>query len=303
MRVNYFHIEWFSKTDGPGNRTVLFLQGCNLRCPWCHSPHSREMESPILFNPIRCLHCHNCIDICNNGVHFLSDGIHMLQRSNCTKCGRCVEACPTSRIGSDSGALILPTRSMDTLELFTLLWPQLEVVKKSGGLTISGGEALLQQEAVLELLKHCKSRGIHTAIETSLSLPVENYQLVSEYVDCWLIGMRNAYLENKTIQMVGGMIENIHYLSSLGTKVIVRFPAIKGYTTSQAKLSKITELMRLGGFHDIQVLPCNKNMKHYYTLSGIIPEINIEETFLDEAEIHTVVSFFQEQGLNVRLIT
>jgi len=301
MKVRYFRIEWFSKTDGPGNRTVLLLQGCNLRCPWCHLPHSREERSPILFNRIRCLNCLNCIDACNNNVHFVVEGIHELDRNNCIMCGKCIEACPTSKVGNDSGALCLPTLDIDTSELLDLLRPQLEVLKNKGGLTISGGEALLQKEAVLEILMQCKAWGVHTAIETSLSLPLEHYKFVSEYVDCWLIGMRDSYLKSNNIKAHEGMIDNIRYLSHLDKEVIVRFPAIKGFTQSKAQLARLVELMNIGRFKDIEVLPCNKGMDHYYTLSGIKKEIDSKKALLDDAEVDIILAFFREQGLNARL--
>lgn len=303
MKVSYFDVEWLSTKDGPGNRTVLFLQGCNLRCQWCHSPHSREKESPILFNEIRCIDCRNCMEACNQRVHSFRNGIHIIQRENCIKCGKCIEACPTSRSETNSGALFLPTRKIEAADLFSLLRPQLEVLKNSGGLTISGGEALLQKEAVKEILKLCKSQGIHTAVETSLLLTEEHFRSVSRYVDCWLVGVRGAYLNNRDDNMENITLNNLRYLSNLNAEVIVRFPAIKGHTLSDAKISGLADMMRIGRFNNIEILPCNKNMMHYYRLSGIAPEINTEEAFPDEEAINNTFLFFKAKGFNVKVIT
>lgn len=303
MRIKYFDIGWLSRTDGPGNRTVLFLQECNLRCPWCHSPHSREVESPILFNEVRCINCHNCMEICIQNVHSFRNGIHMVQRKNCIKCGRCIEACPTSRLDTNSGALFLPTRSMEVSDMFSLLHPQLEVLKTSGGLTVSGGEALLQKEAVMEILKLCKSRNIHTAVETSLTLPEEYYDSVSEYVDCWLIGLRGAYLNNISDKIKSITMNNVRYFSRLDSEVVVRFPVIKNYTMSEIQLSRIAETMCIGAFNNIEILPCNKSMEHYYKLSGITSEIKAEDAFPDAYEIKCIVSFFKAKGFNVKVIS
>ncbi|HEX2926128.1 MAG TPA: glycyl-radical enzyme activating protein [Ruminiclostridium sp.] len=303
MKVKYFDIEWLSETDGPGNRTVLFLQGCNLRCPWCHSPHSREVESPILFNGVRCVNCHNCMEVCTQNVHSVRNGIHMVQRDNCIRCGRCIEACPASRPDTNSGALSLPTRSIEVSELFSLLHPQLEVLKNSGGLTLSGGEALLQKEAIMEILKLCKSHGIHTAVETSLTLPEDYYSSVSGYVDCWLIGLRGIYLNNISDHVKNITMDNVRYFSRLDTEAVVRFPAIKGFTVSEIQLSRLAEAMSVGAFNNIEILPCNKNMGHYYRLSGIAAEINIEEAFPDEKEVNDIASFFKARGFNVKVIS
>jgi pyruvate formate lyase activating enzyme len=245
------------------------------------------------------MQCGNCVETCPNNVHFFLNGTHKLQRNNCILCGKCIDTCPTSRRNLKSGALSLPTISIDAAELFDVLWPQLEVVKEIGGLTISGGEALLQKEAVLELVKYCKKRGIHTAIETALALPVESYQYVSKYIDCWLIGMRDSYLNNSNSHLS----ENIQYFSKMREQVIVRYPAIKGYTMGDDQLLRLAENMKLGGFKNIEILPCNKNMLHYYILLGRMPEFNINEVVPGEEEIRRVFSFFSDRGLDVRVVS
>ena len=187
--------------------------------------------------------------------------------------------------------------------MFSLLRPQLEVLKTSGGLTVSGGEALLQKEAVMEILKLCKSRNIHTAVETSLTLPEEYYDSVSEYVDCWLIGLRGTYLNNISDDMKRITMNNVRYFSRLDSEVVVRFPVIKNYTMSEIQLSRIAETMGIGAFNNIEILPCNKSMEHYYRLSGITSEIKAEDAFPDANEIKCIVSFFKAKGFNVKVIS
>ncbi len=302
MKVRYFDIAWLSKVDGPGNRVVLFLQGCHLRCPWCHSPHSWESHSPILFNQSRCMNCNNCVEICEKGVHIIADGVHKLERKNCIKCGKCIEACPTSKTGHNTGALSLPTQHLDASKVFDILLPQLEVVKEYGGLTISGGEALLQKEAVLEILHYCKAHGIHTAIETSLTLPTEVYSYVSGFVDCWLIGMRDVSYNGSTKNLDGLVLSNASYISSLGREVVVRFPIIKGYTDSMSQLERLSGLMDMGKFKDIELLPCNRDLPHYYGLCGMKPQLSVDTVVPNEDEIIGIVSFFTRAGFNVSVI-
>ncbi len=302
MNLSYFDIAWFSKVDGPGNRVVLYTQGCNLACPWCHSPHSQGKASPILFNIKRCIGCNICLEACKKSVHYIEAGMHKLNRENCIKCARCIEACPMSGYDNSAGALILPTKSADVQDVFKLLLPQLDVLKNIGGLTISGGEALLQKEAVLELLKLCWTRGIHTAIESSLSLPKSAYEYVGEYVDCWLIGMRNTTFENKDESINDDMVENVNYIASLNKKVIARLPVIKGFTDSKVQLDRVVKLLKIGKSKDIQILPCNIDMEHYYILSGLNLELEVEKLIPSEAEISDVVRFFNKQGFNADVI-
>ena len=131
--------------DGPGNRVVLYLQGCHLRCPWCHSPHSWDMKSsPLLFLEKKCTLCGQCVKACPQGVHRIENRKHFIDRSKCTKCGKCITACPNSIANSMDGALSLPTTEIPVEELYSKIKPQLDMFKRNGGITLSGGEALLQ---------------------------------------------------------------------------------------------------------------------------------------------------------------
>ncbi len=302
IKIRYFDIAWLSKVDGPGKRVVLFLQGCHLKCPWCHSPHSWEFQSPILFNETRCISCYKCVEICDNNAHIIADGVHKIQRSNCIKCGKCIEACPASRIGLNSGALSLPTQDEDASTVFKLLLPQLEVVKDCGGITLSGGEALLQKEEVLKILRDCKSHGIHTAIESSLTLPTEVYSYVSNFVDCWLIGIRDISFQDSDKNTDELMLKNIKYISSLDKEVIVRFPVIKGSTESKNQLERLVSFMNIGKFKKIEILPCNQDMEHYYKLCGIEPLLQVEQITPSNTEIKSIADFFRMNGFNVKVI-
>ena len=151
MKINYFNVSWISNNDGPGKRVVLFLQKCHLDCAWCHSPHSRGESSPLLFFPNLCLKCGACVEACPSHVHSIKNNVHFIDRDKCILCGNCIKACPSSN--QENGVLILPTKSTDVTTLYKKLRPQLLLFKDIGGITISGGEPLLQLEAVKKLLK------------------------------------------------------------------------------------------------------------------------------------------------------
>ncbi len=294
--ISIFSITWQSLNDGPGKRLVLFLQGCPLDCKWCHSPHSTPQESPLLFFDSLCAGCTRCGEICPNGVHTFKDGSHQVNRAHCTKCGACVEGCPQSSASRHTGALVLPTQHTTTYTLFETIRPQLELLKKVGGITISGGEPLLQADAAAALANRCKQAGINTALETSGIIDVSKLQKVSPYIDTWMIGLRlttghhkgiSPSLEHKTRQTLS------YLTSSTRSKIIVRIPIIPGYTTTPPYLQAVRRIVSDFSLTNIELLPQNPEGDHYYRATGIRPLVGYSKQLADES-YQKVAHFFSQ---------
>lgn len=267
--VRYFDIEWLSRHDGPGRRVAIFLQGCHLACPWCHSPHSRFAHSPVLFFENRCLSCGRCARVCPEGLRGPDGAARGDVVGRCRRCGACVSACPASRPDGTAGALVLPTRETTPEALFVLVQPQLEIVRGIGGLTLSGGEALMQIAGAARLLELAHNAGFHTAVETSGLLPRACYEAVADRVDCWLFGLRSDLPGAGAQERFGARGSNLRFLASLPARVIVRKPLVAGLTDTGGEIGATAEIMVECGVTEIDLLPLNPHTGHYYRALGL----------------------------------
>ncbi|MBQ6819579.1 MAG: glycyl-radical enzyme activating protein [Clostridia bacterium] len=222
-----FNIQRFSTSDGPGIRTVVFLKGCPLRCGWCHNPESQRLTPQIFYNADACIGCGACIPVCPKRCHSITPNSHHFDRTLCTACGKCTQACNTN-------ALELCGQDKTVEEILTLVLRDLPFYTRSGGgLTISGGEPLAQFEFTYALLHSAKEKGLHTALETCGYTNMD-LDLLLPYVDCWLYDVK--LLDNEQHRRHTGVsteiiLQNLKKVDQGGGNVILRCPIIPGVNT------------------------------------------------------------------------
>jgi len=181
-----FDLQRFSLHDGPGIRSLLFLKGCPLRCPWCCNPESQAFAPELLVDRSACLGCRRCLADCPSGAAALTPEGPGVDRRRCRACGGCAERCP-------SGARCLAGRPITVAEALAELLRDLPFFRNSGGgVTLGGGEPLAQPGFAEALLRACRARGLHTAVETCGHVPWEALDRIRPWTDLILYDVKHA---------------------------------------------------------------------------------------------------------------
>lgn len=252
--------------DGPGVRTVVYFKGCSLRCMWCHNPETFSAKPEILYAPSKCISCGSCVAVCPqhhiirpHGMEFLRDG--------CARCGSCTEVCPTL-------ALSLCGEKMDTDTIVSQIEKDLPYYTMShGGVTFSGGECLLQPQAVEELAVRCHDLGISTTAETALFVPWEHIRQVLPHIDLFYADLKLAD-PKKHRQYTGQdnrlIVQNLQTLSLHHKNIIIRIPVIPGVNDSSEDLDGFSDILRtLGpGIKQVELLKYNNLASSKYDAVG-----------------------------------
>lgn len=236
-----FDMERFSTADGPGIRTVVFFKGCNLHCCWCHNPESIRSYPELEMNPTECIGCGGCAQSCPSGAHIMTASGHGLERSLCTRCFACTQECP-------SGALkVIGThRSLESC-MKEIREDTAFYSRSGGGVTLSGGEVLLQADFAARLLRQCREEGIHTAIESNLCFPEETVRKVAPWLDLAMADIKHMDPQRHkeaTGQENHRVLNNLRLLDSLGIPAIVRTPIIPGFNDEDENIRSTAEFLR-----------------------------------------------------------
>lgn len=245
-----FDIQRFSIHDGPGIRTTVFFKGCNMRCLWCQNPESLNPKPEIAFYPSKCCHSGACKKVCPETAINLNSQRRII-RSKCTVCGECAKVCPSDAIRV-VGKYYTP---MELLELVLRDIPFFE--NSNGGITLSGGEPLLQSEFVIQFAKLVKSKGIHLAVETAGNIYPKTFSKCIEPFDLVLYDLKAIdNVLHKKLTGAGNkqIIHNLQLLIQSGKPVWVRVPLIPKHTMTNNNLESIAKFISELGVNNIYLL-------------------------------------------------
>jgi pyruvate formate lyase activating enzyme len=252
MRGLVFDVQRSALHDGPGIRTTVFLKGCPLRCLFCHNPESWQPAPELTFDPDACLHCLRCRGVCPEGAHDERDGRHLLVRDRCRACGRCVESC-------EGEALAVAGRYTTVEEVMAVVERDRPFYERSGGgLTVSGGEPLVQPAFTRALLATARERGIHTCLDTCGAGAWSDLDSMRPSLDLVLFDYKatGAHRHHALTGHDGrAILRNLERLLDAGARVVLRLPLVDGVNDEPEHLDAVAHLAARHRLAGVEVLP------------------------------------------------
>jgi pyruvate formate lyase activating enzyme len=299
------NVQRFTLHDGPGIRTEFFLKGCPLRCDWCGNPESfnRHIEVGVYNN--RCISsnaCGDCVTACPEPemLIFSDTKLNLVERDKCNSCLACAEECPSEAI-KQWGSKMSVDECMQVIRQDRGFYD-----RSGGGVTVSGGEPLMQSDFVLELFQACREEGIHTCLESSF---YGNWSLIDKllpYTDLFIsdIKMMDSS-QHKKYTGVGNhkILNNLKKLSETGKALILRIPVIPSINddleNAKATADFILDEMS-GKVRTLQLLSFMRLGEEKYQSLGL--EYKMADLEFDRHEfqerVNCLAEYFNQRGIH-----
>lgn len=278
MSIIITNIQRMCMHDGPGIRTTVFLKGCSICCPWCANPENLSAQIQYYFDESK---CKKSAEVCpyNQKCVILDDNKSGIMKNDLAKEN---VICPVGAIG-------MYGKKMPVDEIYNEIIKDQVFWDKSGGVTFSGGEALLQIDDLLELMRLLKQNKIHIAVESALFVSGESVKKALDYVDLFIIDVK-ILDKNRCKEILGGNIDqyikNVKTITTAGKTIIFRVPCSDEYTMDEKNRILLLKFFLEYKQYPIEIFKLhNLGKKKYKTLGidiGNAPICDNISTFYEE---------------------
>ncbi len=305
QKGNVFNIQRFTIHDGPGLRTELFLKGCPLRCRWCSNPESwMTFIQPGVYRK-KCISqkkCGACEEACpqENVLKFYRGKLAAIDRSLCKNCLACQDACPADAI-KKWGQWMSVEECMEIIRRDEGYYE-----RSGGGVTVSGGEPLLQSDFVAELFRQCKEEGFHTCCESTFHVPFEEAEKVLPYTDLIISDLKHMDSEEHRKYTGGGneqILENLKRLASENREMILRIPVIPGVNDGEENIKATADFIEYdlkGCVRTLQLLSFMRLGEEKYESLGIpypMADVKVNRKSFQK-HVESIAEYMNSRGIH-----